>query len=180
MLAISSCFSSTTNSLFGPAKVAMRPSLQKLTSSIGTSFAYIKSLYTSNSPRTSYWANFAFVITAPLRPTKISFLFDFLGLIRFLTLFAMAVQRYTIYKADSLIELEEPVNSPFTRPPEQRWLLQNLAHFARLPYPRSTPQNSDFLAPMVLKSTARHLAKCSSYCKPDHQSLPRLLGNRGS
>ena len=47
-------------------------------------------------------------------------------------------------KVYSLIKLDEPVNSPFTRPPEQRWLLQCswfskfLAHFARLPYPRSS------------------------------------------
>ena len=27
------------------------------------------------------------------------------------------------HKVDSLTELDEPVNSLFTRPPEQRWLL---------------------------------------------------------
>ena len=70
-----------------------------------------------------------------------------------------------IYKAYGLIELDRRFNSPFTRPPEQRWLLlcswfsKNWTHFARLPYPRRDPQNSDFLAPMVLKSTVtRHEA----------------------
>ena len=69
-----------------------------------------------------------------------------------------------IYKAYGLIELDRRLNSPFTRPPEQRWLLlcswfsKILAYFARLPYPRSAPQNSDFLAPMVLKSTVLDIA----------------------
>ena len=64
-----------------------------------------------------------------------------------------------IYEVHGLIELDRRFNYPFTRAPEQRWLLlyswfsKILAHFARLPYPRSAPQNSDFLAPMVLKST---------------------------
>ena len=52
-----------------------------------------------------------------------------------------------IYKAYGLIELDRYLNTPFARPPEQRWLSlyswfsKILAHFARLPYPRSAPQS---------------------------------------
>ena len=50
-----------------------------------------------------------------------------------------------IYKAYGLIELDRRLNSPFTRPPRQRWLLlyswfsKILAHFARLPLPPERP-----------------------------------------
>ena len=53
---------------------------------------------------------------------------------------------HNIYKAYRLIEPDRRFNSPFTRPPEQRWLLlyswfsKFLAHFARLPDPGAPPK----------------------------------------
>ena len=87
-----------------------------------------------------------------------------------------------IYKAYGLIELDRRLNSPFTRPSEQRWLLlcswfsKILAHFARLPSPRSAPKTSDFLAPMVLKSTVmcpRIWSRLTFVSQPSSRSIER-------
>ena len=82
----------------------------------------------------------------------------------------------------TLIQLKilVPTTTTFTRSLEQRWsslyswFSKILAHFARLPYPRSAPPNSDFLAPMVLKSTAE------PHCASGARSLKGNLSSSDS